>query len=157
MNILYNWESTTKHGRRKERWIAAWSPPQWTVKFNVSAARGKHQQAGIRGALCYSSGGTLIMWSRYFNVFGNINTIKTDPLQQRWITSSQFQDMKKLTPKLPQHLNFFTITFCELTTLLASLPPQSKRRPSDRALAVAYLQELLREIESAMKQQTSII
>lgn len=26
-----------------------------------------------------------------------------------------------------------------LTTLFASLPPQSKRRPSDRALAVAYL------------------
>lgn len=26
-----------------------------------------------------------------------------------------------------------------VTTLLASLPPQSKRRPSDRALAVAYL------------------
>jgi hypothetical protein len=26
-----------------------------------------------------------------------------------------------------------------LTTLLVSLPPQSKRRPSERALAVAYL------------------
>lgn len=26
-----------------------------------------------------------------------------------------------------------------LTTLLASLPPQSRRRPSERALAVAYL------------------
>lgn len=61
--------------------ISFWFPPQGTLKFNVDRmAKGKHEPAEIRGALRNSSGGAPVMLSKYFNVLGNINTIKTDPL-----------------------------------------------------------------------------
>jgi hypothetical protein len=54
----------------------------------------------------------------------------------------EFQPYIPIRTKFPQQ-KLFTNRMV-LTTLLASLPPQSNRSPSERALAVAYLSNITR-------------